>query len=47
MLAPPDFRKNAIGLHTLIKTPEETVESLSLGDTHFSQVGLPLDVRLT
>ena len=47
MLTAPDFRKNAVGLYTLVKAPQETVKRLSFGDAYFSQVGLPLDVRLT
>lgn len=41
MLAAPYLGKYAIGLHALVETPEETVESLSLGQTYFSQLGLP------
>ena len=47
VLTTPDFRKNPVGLHTLVKAPQETVKRLPFSDTYFSQVGLPLDVRLT
>jgi hypothetical protein len=38
MLATPDLGKYTVGLHTLIETPEEAVESLPIGQTYFSQL---------
>lgn len=38
VLAAPDLGKYTVGLHTLVETPEEAVESLPIGQTYFSQL---------
>ena len=42
MLAASNFGEYTVGLHPLVETPKEAVESLPFGQTYFSQLGLPI-----